>query len=162
MSEYGFAEGTPGVRHEDVAHLLVPGRERSPDGMDLSEHSIGRVDTAGAFYYDHMESEEGLIVCSGYKTPSDHNGRTWMSPRGVHYQGRPEGYSMRVRLIGRHGIPSSRIRVEPDSIDTVRTLYAVRRIFPMKTRSVSWLKKSTWKGYWKSSLPRCAGRSWEW
>src|SRR5882757_10519713 len=133
-------EGSPGLQLTEVGHLMVPGGGRNNDGMGLSEVSAARTEYA-ATIDDALRLAEGenqdmsVVVCSGYKTPGDTNGKAWTpsSPgepvQKVWYQGIPEAYSMRRLLIGR-GIAPERIRPEAGSIDTTTNFLHSQAEFP--------------------------------
>ncbi|MDB5182217.1 MAG: hypothetical protein JWO47_1, partial [Candidatus Saccharibacteria bacterium] len=119
FAEVPIIAGTPGVGVEHVTHLLIPGRLRSPDGLDLSASSLDRVRFAADFYHRHNLFERGgIVVGSGYKSPAEQGAEPWTDDRGRVYEGKPEAYSFQTHLIDL-GVPESQTRVEPDSIDTV-------------------------------------------
>jgi uncharacterized SAM-binding protein YcdF (DUF218 family) len=123
MTDMETLAGAPGVDLADVAHLVVPGRGRDADGMSLSAESLARVTFAGRVYDElDLAMREGLIVCSGYKTPGDTNGEPWTldgDAGGKTFVGKPESDSMRDVLLRQGLVPPAAIRVERHSIDTV-------------------------------------------
>jgi len=124
-----YIPSTQDVSLDDIAHIIIPGRGRSVDGMDLSTISATRVDAAAAFYADlRIAEKSGVIICTGYKTPADQNGEPWSDGQET-FQGRPEAYSMQARLVG-HGIDPSRIVIEPHSVDTATNFAYSRRKLP--------------------------------
>jgi hypothetical protein len=76
---YSIMEGSPGVRPGDVAHILIPGRGRDATGRGLTSDGEERVDAAAAFLRT-MTVLDGVVVCSGYKSPADHAGERWKGP----------------------------------------------------------------------------------
>ncbi len=128
---FQFAEGSPGVTLDDVSHLLIPGRNRSEDGMGLSDLTAQRVDTAANFYLDKtLAKKDGVIVPSGYKNPGDHVGELWRDEYGEEFEGIPEAYLMRARLLGYTGILRASIRVEAHSTNTVTNFTNSQELFP--------------------------------
>lgn len=128
---YEVADGSPGVTLDDVSHVIIPGRYRSEDGMGLSDLTIQRVDTAASFYVDKsLARGSGVIVTSGYKNPGDHVGEPWRDEYGEEFEGVPEAYSMRARLLGHTGISKANVRVEAHSIDTVTNFTNSQELFP--------------------------------
>jgi hypothetical protein len=124
-------EGTAGIRDTDVAHLILPGRGRGLDGMSITSIGEQRVATAAEFYIGHMLLDQGgVVVCSGYKTPSDNLGEPWRDQNGIEYMGIPESYSMKSSLIENHQIPEASIRTEAQSIDTVTNFTNSQSLFP--------------------------------
>jgi hypothetical protein len=121
MSAVEFMPGTPGVMPEDVTQVIVHARGRSEDGMGLSPQTIARVEYAAEFFTDHNLLERGgSIICSGYRTPRDHNGRRWVDETtGIVYQGIPEAINS-AYMLEDLGIPRPNISVEPDGYDTPR------------------------------------------
>jgi hypothetical protein len=121
MTDYEVLGRSHDLLIEDVAHVLLPGRGRDPSGYDLSEQSRERtIFTAGFYTEQRLADIGGIIVASGYKTPSDSNGDLW-SPEDSpdeHFLGRPEADSMRLLLI-QHGVGHAAIHVERHSIDSV-------------------------------------------
>lgn len=125
-----LAASSPDVLPTDVAHLIIPGRGRSPDGMSLNPVVEGRVDTAAAIYTELGLAEKGgVIVCAAYKTPGDQNGEPWSDGQEL-FQGKPEAYSMQDRLIEEHHIDPDGIRVAPHSFETVTDLVYGRNKLP--------------------------------
>jgi hypothetical protein len=121
MLTYEVLEGTPGLSINDVAHVMLPGRGRDSTGHELSQKSFDRVVVGAEFFFDHsLEQNDGVIVCSGYKTPLDRNGERGWHPEDSNekFIGVPEADSMR-RVLRERWIPDSAIRVERHSIDTV-------------------------------------------
>jgi DUF218 domain len=121
MSGFEIAEGSRGLRVEEVAHVFIPGRGRNTTGDGLTDSGIARTDQAADFYIDQdLESRGGVIVPSGYKTPAENHGKPWCpedSPSEV-YIGIPEAELMRRRLLER-GIGATAIRADRHPIDTV-------------------------------------------
>lgn len=121
MSNYEIAEGSRGLRTDEVAHVFIPGRGRNPRGNGLTESGIARTDCGADFYEDHdLSSRHGVIITSGYKTPAENNGDPWHPPDEPteSFVGIPEGELMRLQLLMR-GIGAEAIRAERHSIDTV-------------------------------------------
>jgi hypothetical protein len=99
--------------------------------MGLSDLTIARVDTAGQFYTESdLASVEGVIIGSGYKVPGDHAGKTWRDERGEKFEGIPEAYSMKTRLIGNWGISAVNIKTDPHSVDTVTNFTNTQTLYP--------------------------------
>ena len=117
---YEIMEGSPGLRLDEVAHVLLPGRGRNQTGDGLSKIGEQRTDYAADFYIDQLLSEiNGVIVPTGYKTPRDKAGVLWMpEDSNEQFRGIPEADCTKARLILR-GIGASAIHVERHSIDTV-------------------------------------------
>lgn len=121
MGAFTIIEGTPGLTLDDVAHLMIPGRGRDYSGTGLTAASWARVIHAHELYTEiDLNTREGRIVCSGYKSPSDESGEPWTcaDASGAVFCGVPEADSMRTALIER-GVPEAAIRAERRSIDTV-------------------------------------------
>ena len=121
MFTYEVLEGTPGLSINDVAHVMLPGRGRDATGNDLSQQTFNRVVIGAELFFDQrLEEKDGVIVCSGNKTPSDRNGERGWHPEDSNEQfiGVPEADSMR-KVLRKLGIADSLIRVERHSIDTV-------------------------------------------
>jgi len=127
---FELLEGTPGIGEDQVTHLMIPGRFRSEDGMGLSEFTTQRVVTAAAFYTARLLDLEGVIVCSGYKSPREETGEPWRDEHGREYQGVPEAHSMKAQLVNDHGIAPAAIQVERESVDTVTNFTYSQRFFP--------------------------------
>lgn len=128
---YSFVEGSPGVTLDDVAHVMLPGRYRSANGMGSSDLTIRRVDTGANLYIDNeLATDGGVIVASGYKNPGDHVGEPWRDALGEEFEGVPEAYSMRTRLLGYWSISDVGIRVDPHSIDTVTNFTNTQELYP--------------------------------
>jgi hypothetical protein len=125
-------EGTPDIELEDVTHLFVPGRGRGEDGAALNECSEAGAAYAATLYEQlGLEAVGGMVICSGYKTPSDENGDLWQPPQDpeklwtprqgqnrAEYQGIPEAWLLRKQLVER-GVGSCAVRAELNSTDTV-------------------------------------------
>ncbi|MDB5164848.1 MAG: hypothetical protein JWL89_474 [Candidatus Saccharibacteria bacterium] len=124
-------EGSPGIRVDELAHLLIPGRYRSEDGMGLHPISEQRVVTAADFYVDqYLGASSGIIVCSGYKNPGDNRAAmSWRDEEGNEYDGVPESYGMRASLLEKD-IPAKNIRAEAKSVDTVTNFTNSQVFFP--------------------------------
>jgi len=121
MSSYEVLEGTPGLSVNDVAHVMILGRGRDSTGHELSQQTFNRVVVGAEFFFDQrLEEKDGVIVCSGYKTPLDTNGKKGWHPKDSNerFIGVPEADSMR-KVLEERGIADSTIRVERHSIDTV-------------------------------------------
>jgi hypothetical protein len=130
INSYQFIEGTPGVAEVDIQHLIIPGRFRGPNGLGISEITRQRVDTAAAFFIDHVL--DGFIICSGYKNPADHDGQPWRDELGAEFEGQPEAYGMHDRLRQIHStIRSRHLLVDPHSIDTVSNLARSQRLLTL-------------------------------
>jgi hypothetical protein len=130
-NHYDVAEGSPGVTLGEVAHLMIPGRYRSIDGMGLSALTAVRVDTAAQSYADNdLASAKGVIVGSGYKNPGDHVGEPWRDELGEEFEGIPEAYSMRFRLLGAWGLSVAQVKVDPHSVDTVTNFTNTQDLYP--------------------------------
>ena len=117
---YQTIDGTSGLKIEDVAHVLVPGRGRNEYGDGLSCQSFERVNFAASFFIEQeLEIYGGVIVPSGYKTPPDRTGEPWTAPDEDQktYVGLPEAESMKRILLSRK-IGETAVRVERDSFDT--------------------------------------------
>lgn len=116
---FTIVEGTPGVVEQDIAHLLIPGRDRSPDGMGIGATTEQRVATAADFFIGHSLAEGGgIAILTGYKSLDDKRGEVWESPTGQTFRGVPEAWAMQQDLVGR-GVPPAHVAVEPNAIDTV-------------------------------------------
>lgn len=122
MSEFIIAEGSPGLRLDEVVHTMVPGRERSssPDGLSQPGHD--RLVHGVEFYQfqrQRLAEKIGLFVCSGYKTPRDVSGELWTpEDSDEEFIGRPEADSM-AKLAISLGLDPGAVRIERHSIDTV-------------------------------------------
>jgi hypothetical protein len=102
-----------------LAHVLVPGRGRDAAGTGLTPSGQDRVAVARMLYDIAVRPNNGRVVCSGYKSPSDKKGMDW-SPSdasGEVFHGIPEADIMRSELI-RLGVPESCVYAERHSIDT--------------------------------------------
>ena len=117
--QFEVVRGNVDIGLSEVAHILVPGRGRNSDGSDVSTTSRHILDVV-VRVWPQVRHNNGLVVCSGYKTPYDLNGRLWEADgdSGLIYTGTPEAVSM-ARILQSRGIPKERIRVEHNSIDTV-------------------------------------------
>jgi hypothetical protein len=112
--------GTSGLRLDDVAHVLVPGRGRDDSGFGLNAGAHDRVLVASQLFEAVVRPAGGRIVCSGYKSPIDRKGTPWRfegRPTEV-FSGIPEAELMRRELI-RLGTPEGIVSAECRSIDTV-------------------------------------------
>ncbi|GAA1626580.1 ElyC/SanA/YdcF family protein [Actinoplanes couchii] len=115
--EFEVLPGTPGLTLASVAHVLIPGYGRLADATALTLGGTDRCRTGLAL---HRSLGRGVVVCSGYKSPSDHTG----TPRvidGRSYQGVPEADLMRSWMVGAGADPGL-VRAERDSVDTVTNL----------------------------------------
>ncbi|MEV6345993.1 ElyC/SanA/YdcF family protein [Actinoplanes sp. NPDC051851] len=121
--EFEVMAGTPGLTLDQVAHILVPGRGRAADGFGITPEGAERVAVAAALFAEVVAARDGVVVCSGYKSPSDLTGAPWTTPEapGEIFQGRPEADAMVAELIA-SGLASSRVRPERHSLDTVTNL----------------------------------------
>lgn len=120
MSDPRILPGTPGLVSTDVVHIIIPGGGRV-GGSALSERSLRRTRYAAALYHQWgLADRDGLIVCSGYKSPADVDGVPWSPPDAPEerFVGIPEADLMRDILLA-EGISNRVIRVERHSIDTV-------------------------------------------
>jgi hypothetical protein len=126
MSTFEVMEGSPGLRTDEIAHVLSPGRGRNETGDGLSPKSLERVMYAADFFIaQELEAGGGVMLASGYKTPADKAGRPWSPEEGFNptddnkevFCGIPEAYSAGEVWLKR-GISRAAIRVEPRSIDT--------------------------------------------
>ncbi|WP_430789795.1 YdcF family protein [Actinoplanes sp. G11-F43] len=115
--EFDLLPGTPGLTLDQVEHVLVPGYGRSGDGTGLTPGGLDRCRT-GLDLHRHLG--RGMIVCSGYKSPADGQGRPHVVG-GVTFQGVPEADLMRTWLLAA-GAPAEAVRAERHSIDTVTNL----------------------------------------
>jgi DUF218 domain len=127
VSDFEIREGTPGLKLDEIGHILIPGRGRDAVGRNLSRASRDRVLQAHALYVARgLAAKDGTIVCSGYKTPGDVHGGDWSpadSPDET-FVGIPEADSMRNELLAL-GIDAAGIRVERHSVDTVTNFVRV-------------------------------------
>jgi hypothetical protein len=122
MSMYQMMEGTPGIGENDIAHLIVPGRYRTPDGMGAHPFTEQRALMAANFYVAHaLDLQEGIIVPSGYKNPGDKSGEPWEDEDGTVFSGIPEAYSMGA-IMEANGVQRGYIRPEVKSVDSVTNL----------------------------------------
>lgn len=63
LEGFDLVVGSLGLLPDEIAHVMIPGRGRSADGMDLSSKSNDRVQTAGDFYEAaELEQKNGVIV----------------------------------------------------------------------------------------------------
>ncbi|MCL7455991.1 ElyC/SanA/YdcF family protein [Micromonospora echinofusca] len=117
---FDIAPGTTGLTIKDIAHILIPGRGRSVDGIGLSPDGLLRVQVARELYEQVTRPRQGRIVCSGYKSPADSKGLLWTPPDspGERFCGMPEADIMKAELLARN-VPEDVIQVERHSIDTV-------------------------------------------
>jgi uncharacterized SAM-binding protein YcdF (DUF218 family) len=113
-------DGRGGASMNDLAHVLVPGRGRDSAGTGLTVDARDRVTVARALYDLGVRANQGRIICSGYKSPSDLKGENWSPPDspGEVFRGIPEADIMRAELI-RLGVPETDVYAERHSIDTV-------------------------------------------
>lgn len=103
----------------ELAHVLVPGRGRDATGTGLTPSGQDRVAVARMLYDIAVRPNNGRVICSGYKSPSDKKGEDWSpadAPDEV-FRGIPEADIMRSELI-RLGIPEAYVYAERHSIDT--------------------------------------------
>ncbi|SRR5579875_16267 len=119
-AHFEVVAGTPGLGLADVAHILVPGRGRDRSGFGLNGDAYDRISTAYSLYKLTTLPKGGRIVCSGYKSPSDHKGVSWSPPESPNevFCGMPEADIMRRELV-QLGVRAGDIEVERHSIDTV-------------------------------------------
>ena len=110
---------------------MIPGRYRSADGIGLSDLTSERVDTAAQFFLDNeLASGGGVIAVSGYKNPGDHVGEPWRDELGEEFEGIPEAYSMRFRLLGHWGVSGANVKADPHSVDTVTNFTNTQGLYP--------------------------------
>lgn len=113
---FGIMPGSSEVGAHEIGNIVILGRGRTPDGMDISPIAAARVVTAAQFYYEYdLDKKSGLIVCSGRWSPGDNAGNPKF-PNGL-----TEASCMRMRLL-ECGINPSEVRVDETSIDTVTNL----------------------------------------
>lgn len=130
-AEYEFVPAFEDVGAHDIAHLVVPGFRRSPDGMGLSDASRLRAYTAAAAYDDlELDERRGVIVVSGYKAPNDNAGDYWADGQGNIFMGRPEAISMRNYITSYCHFPTDRVRTEPHSLTTLSSLLRSEQMLP--------------------------------
>lgn len=119
MSEFTTIEDSRGLKLDEVSHIIIPGRGRNETADGLSPESAARALQGARLFGAGVLGRLGVVVPSGYKTPSDTNGGPWRSPlTGEIFQGTPEAYAIREVLLD-SGVPDRHIRVEAHSIDTV-------------------------------------------
>ena len=107
------------VNLQELAHVLVPGRGRDATGTGLTPSGQDRVAVARMLYDVAAGPNNGRVICSGYKSPSDKKGKDWSpadAPDEV-FRGIPEADIMRSELI-RLGVPETHVYAERHSIDT--------------------------------------------
>jgi hypothetical protein len=124
VTEYITPHRFAGLGIEDVAHILIPGRGRDSGGEQLGSDGLLRVQVAANLFGAlDLAHRGGQIVCSGYKTPGDINGCNWAPDDAPDekFIGVPEADLMKWELM-KLGVPSSVIRTERHSIDTVTNL----------------------------------------
>lgn len=135
---FEIMEGSAGLQATDVAHIIVPGRMRSANGMGLHEFSVQRALTAADFFVDHRLADSGgVAVCSGYKTPRDRTAELWRDPKtGREFEGVPEAIGMQAVMVMR-GVDPTAIRAETDSIDSATNLVQSQAFSPNDGRPVA-------------------------
>jgi hypothetical protein len=109
--KYEVVVGTPGLFMDDVAHVLIPGRGRDATGGGLTAQGMTRVDVAALLLTSGSVTTDGVVVCAGYKSPSDRAGERWRDPHDGDrvFVGSPEADLMKNRLM-KKGVPEARRR----------------------------------------------------
>jgi hypothetical protein len=114
---------------EAVVDIVVPGRGRTEDGMDVTPSGAARIGTAARFFFDYnLLSKGGYIVSSGAATPGDKAGPILGDvTRGEDFPGIPEAVAADRRL-GELGVPRESRLKEVLSIDTATNFAFTERV----------------------------------
>ena len=112
-----------------VVDIVIPGRGRTEDGMDITPSGMARVGTAARFFFDYnLQEKGGFIVSSGAATPGDKAGPLLGDvTRREDFHGIPEAVSTDRHLAGM-GVPRSARLLDVLSIDTATNLVFTNQV----------------------------------
>jgi hypothetical protein len=131
--------GRQNIALDEVAHVMVPGRNRENAGYALSVEGLAR--PAEVFQaYPNLADGDGNVVCSGYKSPRDRESRLWYPGQDEYTVNATEAdtvepvyFGIPEAVMGRHvllnsGLPADRVKTELNSTTTPANFARAERL----------------------------------